>query len=187
MLLSEDSRNILFVGGLPLLLACLLLDLPAVELLLPANLGCLQALSLDEFGVPDLLVLLFLVLHDPQFLVFQDEHACLLQSLPHEDIKHGLNFCIEIKEIGVLIKDLGVLAVFLEGHAWLEEGDGRTIEIEFGSNAFFSLRGLVCEKLNIFLCLDLCVETAWHRLWGRNVTVRIDATGALWCSSNLHR
>jgi hypothetical protein len=83
VLLSEDSGNVLLVGGLPLLLACLLLDLPAVELLLPANLGCLQALSLDEFGVPDLLVLLLLVLHDRQFLFFQDEHARLLQCLPH--------------------------------------------------------------------------------------------------------
>ena len=187
MLLSEDSGNILLVGGLPLLLACLLLDLSAVELLLPANLGCFQALSLDKFGVPDLLVLLLLVLHDPQFLIFQDEHACLLQSLPHEDIEHGLNFRVEIKEVGVLIKDLGVLAVFFERHAWLEEGDRRTIEIEFGSDAFFSLGRLICEKLNILLCLDLCVETAWHWLWGRNVTVRIDATRALWCSSKLYR
>jgi hypothetical protein len=56
-----------------------------------------------------------------------------------------------------------------------------------GLQPVFSLRRLVCEKLHVFLCLDLCVEAAWHRLWGRNVTVRIDATRALWCSSKLHR
>ena len=175
------------MGGLPLLLASLLLDLSAVELLLPANLSCLKALSFDKFGIPDLFVLLLLILHDPQFLIFQDKHACLLQSFPHKDIEHGLNFCIEIKEIWVLVKDLGVLAVFFEGHAWLEEGDRRAIEIEFGSYTLFSLRGLVCEKLHIFLSLDLCVKTAWHWLRCRNITVRVYATRALWCPSKLHR
>ena len=31
------------------------------------------------------------------------------------------------------------------------------------------------------------MDTAWYRLRGRNVTVRIDATRSLWCSSKLHR
>jgi hypothetical protein len=185
MLLSKDPRYILLMSGLSLLLSGLLLHLPAFELLLSAEFGSLESLGLDQLGIPDLFIFLLLILHNSQLFILQDKHASLFKGLPHEDIEHGLDLGIEVEEIRVLIVDLGVLAVFLEGHTWLEERDWGTVQIEFCCDTFFSLRWLISKKLHILFCLYIHMKTPWNGLWCRDVTVRIDGARSFWGTSKL--
>jgi hypothetical protein len=78
-----------------------------------------------------------------------------------------------------------VLAVLLKGHSRLEEGHRRAIQIEFSCHAFFSLGRLVCQEFHILFCLDIHMKTPWDRLWGRNVTVRIDGSRSFWGATKL--
>jgi hypothetical protein len=185
-LLSKYSCDILFVSSLSLFLACLLLYLPPVELLLPSDLGSLESLCLNKLSIPDLLILLLLILHDPELFVFKDEHACLLECLPHEDVEHGLDLGVEVKQVRVLLEDLSALAVFLRGHLRLEKGHGGTIQIELSRHSLLLLRRLVCQNFNVFFCLDVHVNAPWHWLWGRDVSVWIDVARSIRSAAHLY-
>lgn len=186
VLLSEDPGDILLMCGFPLFLSGLLLYLPPIQFFLAPDLGGLEPLRLDELSVPYLLVLLLLVLHDPQLLVFEHEHARLLKRLPHEHVQHRLDFRVEVEQFRVLLEDLSALAVFFLGHLRLEKGHRRTVQVKLRRHTFFFLRWLICQDLHVFLRLDIHVDAPWDRLRGRNVTVRVDVTRSIRGATHLY-
>ena len=67
----------------------------------------------------------------------------------------------------------------------MEKWHRRTVQIELGRYTLLLLRRLVCQDLHILLSLNFHVKAAWHRLRGRDVPVRIDLSGTVWCPPQL--
>ena len=177
--LGNNARYVLLMRGLALSLASLLLVGSALFLGLDSSLGCLEALSFDQLGVPHLLVLLFLVFHDCKLGFFEDFHARLLKGLQAEHIEHGFDLGVEIKQLCVVVKDLGLLAVLFGWHLRLEKRHRRSVKVELSGDADLLGRWLVRQILDVFVRLKANVGATGHRLRRRDVPVRVDGHDAL--------
>ena len=179
--LGNDARDVLLMSSLALSLAGLLLVGSAFSLGLHSSLSSFEALSFNQLGVPHLFVLFLLVLHDGEFGLFEDLHARLLQRLQAEHVEHGLDLGIEIEQLSIVIEDLGLFAVLLCRHLWLEQRYGRSVKVELCGNADFLGRGFVSQILNVFVSLKADVGASLNGLWRGNVPVRVDGNDTLGC------
>ena len=146
-----------------------------------ASLCSLETLSFDQFGVANLLILFFLLLHDCELCLLEDLHTSLFKRLHAQNVEHGLNRGIEIKQLGFIIVDLRLLAVLLGGHLWLEEGHGRPIKIELRRNAHLLGRRLVRQVFDVFVRLHGEVLATVHGLWRRDVPIGVHRHHSLRC------
>lgn len=67
----------------------------------------------------------------------------------------------------------------------MEERNRRAVQIELSRYTLLLLRRLVCQDLHILLSLNVHVEAAWHGFRRRDVSVRIDLSGTVWCPAQL--
>jgi len=87
------------------------LDGSSIHLLFASLLSSLESLCNHKLGVDNLFVLFLLRSHNFKLSFFQDFHPSLLQSLAAENVKHRLDFLIEVKEFVVTREDLSSFAV----------------------------------------------------------------------------
>ena len=179
VVLGHDTGDVLLVSELALHLSGLLLNSSPVDFGLDSTLGCFHSLSFDQLGVSDLFIFLLLFLHYLKLLFLEDLHAGLLESLEHEHVEHWLDFLLEVKELNITIKDLGGLAVLLCWHLWLEEGNGRSIEIELSCDSLLVGRWLVSQLLDVLIGLSDHMITTWNWLRSGDVPIRVLLNNAL--------
>ena len=175
----------LFVSSLSLFLPCLLLNLASIQLLLSSGLSSLKSLGFNKLCVSDFFVLFLLLLHNSELFLFKGHHPSLLKGLGDQNVKHRFDFSVEVKQIRVLIVNLGCLAVFLRRHLRLEERNGWSVKVELSSNSFLTLRWLISQHFDVLLCLELSVLASRHRLRCRNVSVRVNLPRSLRSLSHL--
>jgi len=157
-----------------LLLSCLLLVTTALLLGIDARFSSLESLSFNQLSVTNFFIFRLLSFHDGEFVFLDNLHSCLFESLKAENVEHGLDLFVKVKELGVSVIDLGRFTVVLSRHLRLEEGHRGSIEIELCSDAHFLSGRLISEVLNIFISLHEEMRTAMYGLWGWDVTVGVD-------------
>lgn len=182
--LRDDARHVLLMRQLFLRLSRLLLVGSALLFSIDSRLSSLKSLGFDQFGVSDFFVLLFLCLHRGQLLLLEHFHTGLLERLETEDVEHGLDLLVKVKQLDVGIENLCCLAVFLRRHLRLEQGYGGSVKVKLSSDAHFLRRWLIRQVLNILISLHVQVLSTHYWLWRRNVSIRINGYNALRCLIN---
>ena len=105
---------------LSLRLSGLLLVCSALFFLVDAGFRSLEPLCLDQFCVSDFLVFFLLSLHSGQFLFLEHLHSGLFERLEAENVEHGLDLLVKIKQFYIRIEYLRRFAVLLRWHLGLE-------------------------------------------------------------------
>lgn len=106
VLFGQLSGNKFLMGSTPLGFPRLLLDTSATDFGGNSGFVSFKSLSLDQFGVADLFVLLLLDTLIVELVLLKHLHAGLLEGLLAEHVEHRFNFLVEVEKLVVAVINL---------------------------------------------------------------------------------
>ena len=116
---------------------------------------------LAELSCLDLFVLLLLLLHLLELLLFEYLHSRRFQSFVHQHLQNWFNLCVEIKKLAFI--DLSVLVESLLARE--EKPCGWLVDKEISLDISFVLGEFVGQSLDVLIGLEFLVDSAWD--WKR--------------------